>query len=137
MLFLTNLASNEGLNYSCNVHFIKTKDAISYLFISIMFFSCNKSCNTKACKMLLRVTAVSSGLKHINRSFCNTAALCQLHTSNADSVALRKKEEKKVQVTIFSFSVAQWLQFRLASQMQETRADDFMATFGGAIWSSA
>lgn len=47
---------------------------------------------------------MSSGLKHINRSLCNTAALCQLHTSNADSVALRKK---KVQVTIFCFSVAQ------------------------------
>lgn len=45
--------------------------------------------------MLLRVTTVSSGLKHFNRSLCNTAALCQLHTSNADSVALRKKEEKK------------------------------------------
>lgn len=63
--------------------------------MSIMFFSCKKRGNPKACKMLWRVTTVSCALKHINRSLCNTAVLCQLHTSNADSVALRKKEEEK------------------------------------------
>lgn len=107
VLFLTKLASTEGLglNYRCNAHFNKTKDDVSYLCISIMFFRCNKSCNTKACKMLLRVTAVSSGLKHINRSLCNTAVLCQLHTSNADYVALRKKEEKKFRLP---YSASLW-----------------------------